>query len=82
LVEEVEKNISDLLGAGTIRRSQSPYRAPLVFVRKKTGELRMCVDYRRINQMTVADAWPVPHIEDVLEKFAENKVMSCLDMSS
>ena len=57
-----------MLAKGWIRPSVSPYGAPILFVRKKTGELRMCVDFRSLNSMTRLDVFPTPCISDLLDK--------------
>ena len=57
-----------MLAKGWIRPSVSPYGAPIHFVRKKTGELRMCVDFRALNSMIRLDVFPIPRISDLLDK--------------
>ena len=57
-----------MLAKGWIRPSVSPYGAPILFVCKKTGELRMCVDFRALNSMTHLDVFPIPRISDLLDK--------------
>ena len=57
-----------MLAKGWIRPSVSPYGAPILFVRKKMGKLRMCVDLRALNSMTRLDVFPIPRISDLLDK--------------
>ena len=57
-----------MLAKGWIRPSVSPYGTPILFVRKKMGKLRMCVDFRALNSMTRLDVFPIPHISDLLDK--------------
>ena len=57
-----------MLAKGWIRPSVSPYGAPILFVRKKMGELRMCVDFRALNSMTRLYVFPIPRISDLLDK--------------
>ena len=57
---EVEHQISSMLQQGIIKVSSSPWMAPAVFVRKKSGETRLCVDYRELNKKTAKDAYPLP----------------------
>ena len=57
-----------MLAKGWIRPSVSPYGAPILFARKKMGELRMCVDFRSLNSMTRLDVFPIPRISDLLDK--------------
>ena len=78
--EEVTKNVDELLEKGIIRPSYSPYASPLVLVKKKTGELRMCIDYRSLNRITVRDNFPLPLIEDCLEYLDRKNCFSLLDL--
>ena len=57
-----------MLGKGWIRPSVSPYGPPILFVCKKMGELRMCVDFRALNSMTRLDVFSIPRISDLLDK--------------
>lgn len=64
-----------------IRPSSSPYAAPIVLVRKPSGELRMCIDYRQLNAKTQKDSNPLPRIEDALESLKGAKYFSSLDLA-
>ncbi|XP_055622325.1 uncharacterized protein LOC129765904 [Toxorhynchites rutilus septentrionalis] len=64
----IEKTVNELLEANIIQPSKSPYNSPTVLVRKKNGEWRMVVDYRAVNAKTVKDKWPMPVIEDCLNR--------------
>lgn len=66
-IEEVRQHIQQLLKQGIIRKSRSPYAAPIVIVKKKDGSLRLCVDYRALNAKTIKDAYPFPRIEETLD---------------
>ncbi|GBG74386.1 hypothetical protein CBR_g18797 [Chara braunii] len=66
-LEELRKQLDELLEKGWIRPSSSPFRAPVLFVPKKEGELRMCIDYRGLNAITVKNAEPLPRIDDLLD---------------
>ena len=57
-----------MLAKGWIRPSVSPYGAPILFARKKTGKLRMCVDFRALNSMVCLDVFPILHISDLFDK--------------
>lgn len=83
-VEEAEmrKQIADLLARGLIEPSSSPFGAPILFVQKKDGSLRMCIDYRALNKITVRDRYPLPRIEDLLDKLSGCTVFSSLDLQS
>jgi hypothetical protein len=61
--KEVEKQLADLLAKGYIAPSCSAYGAPILFVQKKDGSLRMCIDYRALNKHTIRDHFPIPRIE-------------------
>lgn len=63
---EIRSIVNDLLEKGVIRRSTSPYRAPVVLVKKGDGSTRMCVDYQRLNALTVPDAYPMPRVDALL----------------
>lgn len=67
LYKEVKEYIQDLLVRGWIVKSKSPYTAPVVCVRKKDGTLRLCIDYRLLNQKTVPDRHPLPRIQDLTD---------------
>ena len=71
-----------MLEKGWIRPSVSPYGATILFVRKKTGELRMCVDFRSLNRQTRLDMFPIPCIHDLLDKLSQARVFSAVDLSS
>jgi hypothetical protein len=72
LYNEVRNYISDLVTNGWIRESFSSYSSPIVCVRKKNGEMRMCCDYRLLNQKTIPDAQPIPHISLVDRVLSSN----------
>jgi len=79
---EVMKQIDDALKKGLIEPSGSPFGAPVLFVQKKDGSLRMCVDYRALNKITVRDRYPLPRIDDLLDKLHGCTVFSSLDLQS
>ena len=76
---EVREYIQKALDREVIRPSSSPYAAPVVLVRKPSGELRMCIDYRQLNAKTKKDSYPLPRIEDALESLKGAKYFSSLD---
>jgi len=65
--EELRKQLDDLLAKKLIRRSVSPWRAPVLFTKKKDGSWRMCIDYRGLNAVTIKNKYPLPHIEVLFE---------------
>ena len=78
---EVRDYIQKALDREVIRPSSSPYAAPVVLVRKPSGELRMCIDYRQLNAKTKKDSYPLPRIEDALESLKGAKYFSSLDLA-
>ncbi|QNQ00124.1 Retrovirus-related Pol polyprotein from transposon 17.6 [Yarrowia lipolytica] len=79
---ELDKQVKSLLARGVIRESKSPFGAPVLFIKKKTGELRMCVDYRALNDMTVKNRYPLPRIDDILDTLNGAVIFSKLDLHS
>jgi hypothetical protein len=79
---QVKEIVADLLQKGTIRESQSTYASPIVLVRKKNGEARLCVDYRDINKKTVRERYPLPLIRDLLDSLRHARYFTTLDMKS
>ena len=80
--DEEEKVIKQLEEQGIIRASTSPWASPIVLVRKKSGKIRPCVDYRRLNAVTIKDAFPLPRITDCLDAVADATMFSCFDVTS
>ena len=81
--KEVAKGIIDeLLDNNIIQPSTSPWSAPIVLVKKKSGEDRLCIDYRRLNAITKKDSFPLPRIDDVLDLLQGQRYFSTLDLAS
>jgi len=78
--EIVENKIKELCDRGIIRPSNSPYSSPLVLVPKKDGSLRLCVDFRRVNEVTKKDVYPLPLIQDMVDALNGSKYYSVLDL--
>ena len=76
---EIEHQIGDMLEQGIIVESTSPWLAPCVFVPKKNGEIRICVDYRELNKRTQKNSYPLPLPDEVQEKIGKSQVFSKLD---
>ncbi|GBM76597.1 Transposon Tf2-9 polyprotein [Araneus ventricosus] len=80
--QAVNKQIDEWLDQGIVRQSSSEYESPIVLVKKKDGTARLCVDYRKLNRKLVKDRFPLPLIEDVLDKLQDAKVYSTLDLKN
>ena len=76
----LKKYIDEMLAKGFIRKSKSPAGAPIFFVLKKNGELRLVVDYRRLNEITFRDSFPIPLINYMLECLRKGKIFSKIDL--
>jgi hypothetical protein len=81
LEPDLRKQLDKWEEQGVIEPSQSPWSFPLVAAPKKGGKIRWCVDYRRLNAVTIKDTFPLPHIEDNLARLSRSRVFSCLDGS-
>ena len=81
LYAEVKNYVEDLRMNGWIRESYSSYSSPIVCVRKKDGQMRLCVDYRALNSKTIPDSQPIPRIQDILDTLGGSQWFSTLDMS-
>ncbi|GBN96450.1 Retrovirus-related Pol polyprotein from transposon 17.6, partial [Araneus ventricosus] len=80
--QAVNKQIDEWLDQGIVRQSSSEYASPIVLVKKKDGTARLCVDYRKLNRKLVKDRFPLPLVEDVLDKLQDAKVYSTLDLKN
>ena len=77
--QEVERQINEMLEQGIIVESTSPWLAPCVYVPKKNGELRICVDYRELNKRTKKNSYPLPLPDEVQDRVGQAQVFSKLD---
>ena len=82
MIEEVREHIAEMLQADAIRPSQSPFSSNVVLVRKKDGTLRLCIDFRKLNQRTIKDAYAIPRIEDSLHLLVGSKFITKLDLKA
>ena len=81
-LDEVRNHLNDLLDRGIITPSMSPWASPVVVVRKKSGELRLCVDYRAVNAISRRDSFPLPRIDEALDALHGSTFFSSLDLAS
>ncbi|KAJ9512244.1 hypothetical protein QJQ45_012797 [Haematococcus lacustris] len=81
-LDELKRQLDELLAKGYIRPSTSPFGSAVLFVRKKDGSLRLCVDYRALNQLTIKNRYPLPRIDDLLDQLAGARVFSKIDLKS
>ena len=80
LYAEVKNYLEDLLNRQWIKHSSSAYSSPVVIVRKKSGEMRLCIDYRELNRKTVPDKYPLPRIQEMLDNLHGMEWFSTLDL--
>ncbi len=81
-LREVRKQIQELLENKFIQPSKSPFGSPVLFVQKKDGSLRMCIDYRALNKLTIHDKYPLPRTDELLDKVKGANVFTSLDLTS
>ncbi|XP_073057258.1 uncharacterized protein [Primulina eburnea] len=81
-LKELKEQLQDLLEKGYIRPSMSPWGAPVLFGKKKDGSMRMCIDYRQLNRVTVKNKYPLPRINDLFDQLQGNSVYSKIDLRS
>ena len=81
-LQELKVQIEGLLEQGFIRPSTSPWGAPVLFVRKKDDTLRLCVDYRELNKVTIKNRYPLPRIDDLFDQLRGATVFSKIDLRS
>jgi hypothetical protein len=78
----LEQEIDKMLEKGIIQTSESLWASPIVIVPKKIGDLRICVNYRLLNTITVTDIYPIPNMQDQLENFRTARYFTTLDLAS
>lgn len=82
ILKELKEQLKDLLEKGIIRPSVSPWGAPVLFVHKKDGSLRMCINYRQLNKVTIKNKYPLPRINDLFDQLQGATVFSKIDLRS
>lgn len=80
--EKIDAEINKMIACGAIRESSSPWSSPIHLVPKKNGEIRFCIDYRAVNDLIESDAYPLPHIGDLISRLYNRKIFSTIDLKS
>ncbi|GJZ59529.1 putative reverse transcriptase domain-containing protein [Tanacetum coccineum] len=81
-MQELSNQLQELTDRGFIRPSTSPWGAPILFVKKKDGSFRMCIDYRELNKLTIKNRYPLPRIDDLFDQLQGSSVYSKIDLRS
>ncbi|GJW35411.1 reverse transcriptase domain-containing protein [Tanacetum coccineum] len=81
-MQELSGQLQELQDKGFIRPSHSPWGAPVLFVKKKDGSLRMCIDYRELNKLTIKNRYPLPRIDDLFDQLQGSRYFSKIDLRS
>lgn len=81
-LRELKIQLQELLEKGFIRPSTSPWGTPALFVKKKEGSLRLCIDYRQLNRVTIKNRYPLPRIDDLFDQLRGSTCFSKIDLQS
>ena len=81
-LRELKAQLEELLSKGFIRPSISPWGAPVLFLKKKDGSLRLCIDYRKLNRVTIRNKYPLPRIDELFDQLQGSRVYSKIDLRS
>ena len=79
-LNELKEQLQELFDKGFIRPSTSPWGAPVLFVKKKDGSLRLCIDYRQLNKVTIKNKYPLPRIDDLFDQLQGAQHFSKIDV--
>jgi hypothetical protein len=79
---ELKNQLQELMERGFVRPSVSPWGAPVLFVKKKDGSMRLCIDYRQLNKVTIKNRYPLPRIDDLFDQLQGATVFSKIDLRS
>jgi hypothetical protein len=81
-LKKLQMQLEEILEKVYIHPSVSPWGAPVLFVKKKDGTLRLCIDFRKLNKVTVKNAYPLPRIDDLFDQLKDVKIFSKIDLRS
>jgi hypothetical protein len=81
-LKELQMQLEELLKKGYIRPSVSHWGAPFLFVKRKYGTLRLCIDFRQLNKVTVKNKYPLPRIDDLFDQLKDARIFSKIDLRS
>nr|GEX72078.1 putative reverse transcriptase domain-containing protein [Tanacetum cinerariifolium] len=81
-MQKLSNQLQELIDRGFIRPSTSPWGAPVLFVKKKDGTFRMCIDYRELNKLTIKNRYPLPRIDDLFDQLQGSSIYSKIDLRS
>ena len=81
-LRELKAQLEELLSKGFILPSISPWEAPVLFVKKKDGSLRLCIDYRQLNRVTIRNQYSLPRINELFDQLQRSRVYSKIDLRS
>lgn len=81
-LRELKTQLQELTDKGFIRPSFSPWRVPVLFVKKKDGTIRLCIDYRQLNKVTIKNKYRLPRIDDLFDQLKGATVFSMIDLCS
>jgi hypothetical protein len=79
---ELKLQLKEMMDKGYIRPSVSPWGAPILFVKNKDGTLRLCIDYRQLNKVTIKNKYPLPRIDDLFDQLGGASIFSKIDLRS
>jgi hypothetical protein len=81
-LKELKVQLEELFAKGYVKPNKSPYGAPILFVHKKDGMLKMCVNYKALNKVTMKNQYPLPQIDDLFDQLSEAKMFNRIDLRS
>ncbi|GJW88374.1 putative nucleotidyltransferase, ribonuclease H [Tanacetum coccineum] len=81
-MQELSEQLRELQDKGFVRPSHSPWGAPVLFIKKKDGSFRMCIDYRELNKLTIKNRYPLPRIDNLFDQLQEARYFSKIDLRS